>query len=68
MARTAKDVDRLLKILAADHGCTVTERRSGHRLVSRPGHRSIVVAKTPSDARALANIKGDIRRHLGITL
>lgn len=68
MAGQAKDVSRMLKTLVADHGCTVRTLGSGHYRVTLPGRPAVTVAKTPSDRHALANIKGYVRRNLGISL
>lgn len=69
MAGLRKDVDLLIKQLQAPEcGCTVSLGRGGHYWVSRPGHRSITVSRSPSDQRAIQNIRRDIRKHLGIEL
>ena len=40
----------------------------GHWRVSRDGHQSITMAKSPSDHRTLMNVRQDVRRYLGIEL
>ena len=69
MSGNGKDVALIIKRLQSpEFGCTVTITRKGHLKVVRPGHRAIVVSHSPSDHRALNNIKRDIRNHLGITI
>lgn len=61
-----REVDQIIRQVQ-QLGCTVRRGHHGWR-VSRPGCQTITVNRSPSDARALANIRADIRRHLGITL
>lgn len=68
MSSLTSDVTRLVKSLETDHGCQVRKRGNGHWHVSVPGQRSITVSHSPSDQRALRNIRGDVRRYLGIEL
>ena len=69
MASLRRDVRRLLNTLEQSHGCTVTETGAKHWRVTRPGAaRPITVSRTPSDQRAMRNIRSEIRRYLGIQL
>lgn len=69
MAGLKKDVNAVLRRLQSrEYGCTVTAMRTGHWRVSKPGHRAISVTASPSDHRALQNLKADVKRHLGIVL
>lgn len=69
MASLKREVDRILKrATSAEHGCTVVRSGSGHWKVSRPGFRSVTVAHSPNDARALRNIRADFKRYLDIVL
>lgn len=68
MASLRRDVTALMRRLEADHGCTVTINKSGHYRVTRPGYPFVTVSKTPTDSRAWNNIKGDLRRYLGLDI
>lgn len=69
MAGTAREVDRLIRMLQRDpHLCTVRRTRTGHYVVSRAGCSPVTVSVSPSDRRWLANTKADIRRNFGIAL
>lgn len=68
MASLRRDVMALMRRLAADHGCTVTINKSGHYRVTRPGYSFVTVSTTPTDRRALSNIKRDLRRHLHVDI
>lgn len=64
-----QEINKLVKRLERDFGCTVTSTGSHHK-VTRPGcEKSVTVSRTPNGGnRALANIKGDLKRYLGIRL
>ena len=69
MSGLKKDVDDLLRLVQRpEHGCTVTGGRGRHWKVSRPGYGSVAVSRTPSDQRALRNIKSELRKYLGVSL
>ena len=69
MAGLRKDVNQLLATLQAPpYNCDVSLGRTGHWRVNRPGHQAISVSQTPSDQRAMRNIKSDVRKYLGIDL
>ena len=51
-----KDVRQLLKLLG------------GHWRVSRQGCPSVTVVNSPSDVRALKNVRADVKRNLGIII
>lgn len=68
MASMKRDVESIVDRLSQDYGCTVRVTKAGHWRVTRPGYQSVTMARTPSDKRALANMKGDIRRYLGVDL
>lgn len=62
-----KEINKILRELKRQ-GCTVRPTGSGHWWVSRDGCRSITVSKSPSDRRALMNIRQYIKQNLGIEL
>lgn len=68
MASLKRDVQSMVNRLVRDHGCTARLTTSGHWRITGPGRSSISMARTPSDQRALANARADVKRHLGITL
>lgn len=68
MAGLRKDAQRLRRTLETEYGCTVTLGKQGHWKVTLPGCQPVFISDTPSDQKALRNIKGDVRRHLGIEL
>lgn len=68
MASLRRDVESIVDRLTTTYGCHVKLSKNGHWRVSRPGHQSISLSRTPSDQRALANIKSDVKRYLGVIL
>lgn len=68
MASLKSDVERMVKELCRDHECTAKLTRRGHWRVSRPGHQPISMARTPSDQRALNNMRADVAKFLGVDL
>lgn len=69
MASLRRDVQSIVDRLKQDHGCSVRSTGSGHHwFVTRPGHKPVTVSRTPSDQRAIRNIKSDVRRYLGVDL
>lgn len=68
MAGLRKDVEAILKLLKAEYGCTVRITGKEHWRVSRPGFPPITMSRTPSDPRALKNIRRDVRLYLGVDL
>ena len=67
MAGLKGDVARIVRRLVQDHGCEAS-CKSGHWKVTRPGYGPVFMSQTPSDNRAVDNIKADIRKYLGIRL
>ena len=54
---------RDVEALAREHGCAVEEApRGGHLVLRHPSGWSVFVSKSPSDWRALQNVRGDLRR------
>lgn len=68
MASLRRDVESIVDRLKRDHGCAAKLTTSGHWRVSRPGHQPISMSRTPSDQRVIRNIKGDVRKYLGVDL
>lgn len=68
MADLKSDVRSLVSMLVKDHGCEKGTTSKGHIRLSRPGYRPITVSHSPSDPRAMQNIKSDVRRYLGIDI
>lgn len=69
MSGINKDVKAIVARLERDYGCTVRTGSFGHYIVTRPGYpRLINISRSPSDGRALKNIRADVRRYLGIVL
>lgn len=68
MASLRRDVETIVRRLVAEHGCEAKLTRGGHWRVSRPGRQSITIARTPSDQRAIRNVRQDVRRYLGVDL
>lgn len=68
MASTTREVRAILKALMDDHGCECVKQKSGHWKVSRAGFPPIIMSHSPSDHRAVRNMKADVRRLWGITL
>ena len=68
MATLKSEVERLVQTLVADHGCQAKISKNGHWRISRRGHSAITMARTPSDRRAVDNMRTDIRRYLGVSL
>lgn len=48
--------------LAEEFGCTLEESPGGHLKLAHPSGWFLFVSKSPSDHRALANVKSDLRR------
>jgi len=55
-----KELKSLLKT-AEDQGCRIVVTPSNHYKVFVPGGKLVVVSSTPSDNRAIENIKRDLR-------
>lgn len=68
MASLKADVEAIVHRLTTDHGCSAKLSKNGHWRVSRPGHQPITMSRTPSDQRVLKNIRGDVRKYLGVDL
>ena len=62
-----KDVRQLLKLLDS-LGCVISRTGSGHWRVSRQGCPSVTVVNSPSDVRALKNVRAEVKRNLGIII
>lgn len=60
-----KDIKALIALLRR-LGCTVLEGKSHYKAVSAQGQ--VTFAKTPSDVRALLNIRRDIKHKLGVDI
>lgn len=60
---TRGDVRALLRDLQRNGGHRVEVRRSGHVVIRhRDGVGQVVCAATPSDHRAMANLRAELRR------
>lgn len=69
MSGMKKDLNELLKLLQTPrYGCTVAAPNGRHWRVTRSGYRAVTVSRSPSDHRALMNIKSDLRKYLGVEL
>ena len=71
MSDRRKEVNALIKVLRRpEHGLIVpdTVSTSGHWKVTKPGHRAVFIASSPSDHRALNNIRRDLRKFLGVDI
>lgn len=68
MASLRRDVQSIVDRLKRDHGCSAALSKAGHWRVTRPGHKPVTMSRTPSDQRAIRNIKSDVRRYLGVDL
>lgn len=68
MASLKRDVQSIVDQLCRDHGCEAKLTTGGHWRVKRPGHQPITMSRTPSDQRAMKNIRGDVRKYLGVEL
>jgi hypothetical protein len=55
-----KELKSLLKT-AEDQGCRVVITPNNHYKVYVPGGKLVVISSTPSDNRAIENIKRDLR-------
>lgn len=53
---------RAIEELAEEFGATVEESRGDHLRIRHPSGWFLSVSKSPSDHRALANVRGDLRR------
>ena len=63
-----REVRRLMKVLASDHGCTVTRNKSSHWKVTRPGCQPVFVSCSQSNATGYRNAVADLRRILGVNI
>lgn len=68
MASLRRDVESLVSVLCRDHGCSAKLTGKGHWRVTRQGHAPVTLSRTPSDQRALRNMRRDVRVYLGVTL
>lgn len=70
MSARRREVDAILKeIQKPAYGCEVVPRgRRGHWKVRRPGYGQLTISPTPSDHRAVDNIRADLKRYLDIEL
>ena len=68
MARLRSDVVKLVNLLVDVHGCTARRSKTGHWQVTRPGFQPVSMSGTPSDQRAIRNMRSDVQRYLGIDL
>lgn len=53
---------RQVEDLAAEFGCELEHTRGDHLRVAHPSGWALSVSKSPSDHRALANVRADLRR------
>ncbi len=53
---------RHINRIAEQHGCTVEPTRGGHLRIRHMNGKSTTVSATPSDKRALLNVRADVRR------
>lgn len=67
MSRGLRSAVNELLAAAQAHGCIVKQARKGHWQVRRSGYPAMVtVSCSPSDQKAIQNIRGDLRRYLGV--
>lgn len=64
---SSSDVRSLVRAVKKHPGVQVTRAGSGHHTVTLNGHRVVTIPTSPSDIRALANCRAELRR-AGITL
>jgi predicted RNA binding protein YcfA (HicA-like mRNA interferase family) len=58
----SKELGKIRRYLE-DHGWTCTQRRrGGHWRIAGPAGQLVVISASPSDPRALNNIRADLRR------
>lgn len=62
MSATSKHWRRTIEDLAREFGCTVEDSRGDHLKLTHPSGWFLFVSKSPSDHRALSNVRGDLRR------
>jgi predicted RNA binding protein YcfA (HicA-like mRNA interferase family) len=55
------DLERLLRAARAS-GWVVARTKGGHWLLRHPAGGTVVMSSTPSDRRALANFRSQVRR------
>lgn len=60
-----KDIKALIALLIS-LGCTVIEGKNHYKAISAQG--KVTFSKTPSDVRALLNIRRDIKHNLGFDI
>lgn len=58
----SKDIRQLFRTVKK-HGWTVERRKSGHYLLQGPNDEKVFCGGTPSDHRAVENIKRDLSRN-----
>lgn len=62
MKGTSKEVRKLFRKVLDHDGWTITKRRSGHYLIQGPEDQKVFCGGTPSDHRAVDNIKRDLSK------
>lgn len=62
MSSNSRNWRRQVEDLARDHGCTVEDTHGDHLKLAHPSGWFLFVSKSPSDHRALSNVKSDLRR------
>lgn len=68
MSGMRRQVNAIIKTLERDHGCVAKMTKGSHWRVTREGFPPVTISHSPSDPRAVDNIKADVRRYLGINL
>lgn len=58
----SKNWRRAIEDLAREFGCELDQSKGDHLRLVHPSGWFLFVSKSPSDHRALANVKSDLRR------
>jgi hypothetical protein len=59
---TTRTYQRELRTLARQSGWSVSPTRGGHLRLTRPGSGPVFAPATPSDWRALPNVRAEMKR------
>lgn len=59
---TSRSWRRVVDRLAADHGCRVSETGGKHLRLRHPDGWTVIASASPSDERAVGNLRADLRR------
>lgn len=60
-----KDIRKLLQALQ-QQGCTIEPRKNRHVMVRGPNGGLVTISTNTSDVRRMRNVRGYIRRELGL--